>query len=271
MTPPRVGSDPYLLNTHGGELEGKPIAFSHRGFAPHGEENTIKAFRAAWELGFRYLETDVHTSADGVLMVFHDETLLRVAGVSGKISDYTAAQLAAFRVSGEGIPTFEQLLIEFPQAHINVDLKDGQSAAHLAALLEKHRAHDRVLVASFSGAHQAAAQRMLSRPVATSPGFVGVAAATLLGMVVKLPKRGLGGFAALQVPEWHGKFPVVTKTFIRRVHAAGIQVHVWVVNEAPDMHRLLDLGVDGIMSDRADTLAAVMRERGHWPQNQLTA
>ncbi len=99
----------------------------------------------------------------------------------------------------------------------------------------------------------------------------GVAAATLLGKFMRLPKRGLGGFAALQVPESQGKFPVVTKTFIRRAHAAGIQVHVWVVNEAPDMHRLLDLGVDGIMSDRADTLAAVMRERGHWPQNQLTA
>lgn len=103
--------------------------------------------------------------------------------------------------------------------------------------------------------------------MATSPGFVGVAVATVLGKFMRLPRRGLGGFAALQVPEHHGKFRVLTPAFIRHAHEAGIQVHVWVVNEAADMHRILDMGVDGIMSDRADLLAGVMRERGHWPQN----
>lgn len=170
-------------------------------------------------------------------------------------------------MAGEPIPTFEELLLEFPLAHFNVDVKDEPSAQQLASIIERHGAHDRVLVASFLGRRRISAQRLLSRPVATSPGVLGVAAATMLGKLVRLPRRGLGAFAALQVPESHGRFPVVTKSFVRHAHEAGIQVHVWVVNDAPDMHRLLDLGVDGVMSDRADILAAVMRERGHWPQN----
>ena len=170
-------------------------------------------------------------------------------------------------MAGEPIPTFEELLLEFPLAHFNVDVKDEASAQQLAAIIERHEAHNRVLVASFLGGRRIAVQRHLSRPVATSPGVMGVAAAAMLGKLVRLPHRGLGAFAALQVPEIHGKFPVVTASLVRHAHEAGIQVHVWVVNDAPGMHRLLDLGVDGIMSDRADILAAVMRERGHWPQN----
>ncbi|MFF5792745.1 glycerophosphodiester phosphodiesterase [Paeniglutamicibacter sp. NPDC012692] len=267
MNTSRVGSAPYLLNTPGGELQGQPLAFSHRGFAPDGEENTLKAFHAAYDLGFRYLETDVHTSRDGVLVVFHDEALERLTGATGNIADLSAAEIRELRVAGEPVPTFEELLMEFPLAHFNVDVKDEPSAQQLAAVIERNGAHDRVLVASFLGRRRISAQRLLSRPVATSPGVLGVAAATMLGKLVRLPHRGLGTFAALQVPEFHGKFPVVTKSFVRHAHEAGIQVHVWVVNDAPGMHRLLDLGVDGIMSDRADILAEVMRERGHWPQN----
>ena len=269
MNTSRVGSAPYLLNTSHGALQGQPLAFSHRGFAPGGEENTLKAFRAAYDLGFRYLETDVHTSRDGVLVVFHDEALERLTGTTGNIADLSAAEIRGLRVAGEPVPTFEELLLEFPEAHFNVDVKDGPSARLLAAAIERHGAHDRVLVASFLGRRRASTQRFLSRPVATSPGVLGVGAATVLGKLVRLPRRGLGSFAALQVPEFHGKLQVVTKAFVRHAHEAGIQVHVWVVNDAPGMHRLLDLGVDGIMSDRADVLASVMGERGHWPQNAL--
>ncbi|PQZ90234.1 glycerophosphodiester phosphodiesterase [Arthrobacter sp. MYb227] len=268
MDSPRVGTVPYLLNVSGGPLAGQPLAFAHRGFAPSSEENTIKAFRAASDLGFRYLETDVHTSKDGILMVFHDETLQRLAKAPGRIKDYSAEQLKEFRVAGEKIPTFEELLVMFPDSLFNVDLKDSASATRLAEIIEKHEAYDRILIASFAGAHRVAAQKLLKYPVATSPGFIGAAAATLLSKVSPLPRRGLGNFAALQVPEFHGKIRVVTKKFIDKAHDLGIQVHVWVVNETTDMHRILDLGVDGIMSDRADLLAAVMQERGHWPQTQ---
>lgn len=267
MNTPRIGNMPYLQNIEGGRLAGQPLAFAHRGFAPNGEENTLKAFRAATDLGFGYLETDVHTSKDGVLMVFHDETLERLAKVPGSIKDYSLEELKTFRVAGEQIPTFEELLLAFPKAHFNVDLKSHESAQRLAALIEKHEAFNRILIASFTGSHRTAAQKLLKHRVATSPGFLGVAAATVLSKISPLPRHGLAGFSALQVPEYHGKIRVVSRNFVTKAHDVGLQVHVWVINEASDMHRLLDLGVDGIMSDRSDLLATVMHERGHWPQN----
>lgn len=268
---PRVGTAPYLRNTAGSPLAGSALAFSHRGFAPNGGENTLKAFRAAVELGFGYLETDVHASKDGVLMVFHDEDLRRLTGDARRVSDCTAAELAQLRVTGEPIPTFDELLESFGHAHFNVDVKDPAAAAPLARAIRRHGAGERVLVGSFNGRRRAAVQRLLAGtgdPVAASPGVLGVGAAALLGSRAPLPRSWFRNVAALQVPERHGAIRVVGPNFIRHAHAAGLQVHVWVVNEEADMHRLLDLGVDGIMSDAADVLARVMAVRGIWPQDR---
>lgn len=267
MNAPRIGNMPYLQNIEGGRLVGQPLAFAHRGFAPNGEENTLKAFHAAIDLGFGYLETDVHTSKDGVLMVFHDETLERLAKQPGSIKDYSVEELKTFGVAGEQIPTFEELLLAFPNAHFNVDLKNRESAPLLAALMEKHDAFNRILIASFTGSYRIVAQKLLEHRVATSPGFLGIAVATVISKIGPLPRRGLSSFSALQVPEFHGRIRVVSRKFITKAHELGLQVHVWVINDASDMHRMLDLGVDGIMTDRADLLAKVMQERGHWPQN----
>lgn len=268
---PRVGTAPYLRNTAGSPLAGSALAFSHRGFAPNGEENTLKAFGAAVELGFGYLETDVRASKDGVLMVFHDEDLRRLAGDNRKVSECTAAELARLRVAGEPIPTFDQLLEGFGHAHFNVDVKDPASADLLARAIRRHGAGDRVLVASFNGRRRRMVQRLLAAsggPVAASPGVLGVGAAALLGPLVPLPRSWFRNVAALQVPERQGALRVVGPNFIRHAHAAGLQVHVWVVNEEADMHRLLEMGVDGIMSDNADVLARVMAVRGIWPQDR---
>jgi glycerophosphoryl diester phosphodiesterase len=274
MNTVRVGTAPYLLNTAGSALAGTPLAFSHRGFAPEGGENTLKAFAAAAELGFAYMETDVRTTSDGVLVVFHDEDLSRVVGDRRKVSECTAAELSGLRVAGEPIPTFDELLRAFPRAHFNVDVKDAAAAALLAAAIRRHGAHDRVLVASFGGRRRREVQRLLAADghpgsaVAASPGILGVAAAVLLGNIAPLPRAAFRQVAALQVPERHGLVRVVTPGFIRNAHAAGLQVHVWVVNEEREMNRLLDMGVDGLMSDRADILARVMAERGIWPQSR---
>ncbi len=266
---PRVGTAPYLRNTAGSPLAGSALAFSHRGFAPHGGENTIKAFEAAVRLGFGYLETDVHASKDGVLMVFHDEDLLRLAGDERKVSECTAAELARLRVAGEPIPTFDEVLERFGHAHFNVDVKGPAAAAPLARAIARHGVRDRVLVGSFNGRRRQAVQRLLAgAPVAGSPGVLGVGAAALLGSLAPLPRSWYRNVAALQVPERHGVIRVVGPDFIRHAHAAGLQVHVWVVNEEADMHRLLEMGVDGIMSDNADVLARVMAERGLWPQDR---
>lgn len=252
-----------------------PIAMAHRGFSRSGLENSMAAFRAAVELGYRYLETDVHTSADGVLFVFHDDALDRVTDGRGRIAELTAADVAKARIGGtEPIPRFDQLLTGLPGVRLNVDVKDWNSVRSLAAAIEEHRAHHRVLVTSFSDRRRRAVLKLLSRPVAASAGVVSTALFTLLGPPLPGPvfrwimRRSLHNVQALQVPVRYGPVEVVTPGFIRRAHALGLVVHVWTINEPAEMRRLLHLGVDGIVTDRADLLREVLLERGEWPQGR---
>lgn len=251
-----------------------PIAMAHRGFSREGLENSMTAFRAAVELGYRHLETDVHTTADGVLVLFHDDTLDRVTDSRGKISELTAADVAAARIGGrEPVPLFDELLTEFPDVRLNLDVKDWNSVQSLAAGIERHGAHDRVLVASFSDRRRRAVLKLLSRPVASSAGRMTISLFVLLGplLPVSLLRFALRGplrdVQALQVPVRYGAIRVVTPASVRRAHTLGLVVHVWTINESAEMHRLLDLGVDGIVTDRADLLTQVLQERGGWPRD----
>ena len=248
-----------------------PLAMAHRGFSLDGLENSMAAFRAAVDLGFRHLETDVHTTADGVLVLFHDKTLDRVTQERGRIADLPAAAVARARIGGtEPIPLFEELIAAFPDVRLNIDVKDWNSVDALASAIERHALHDRVLVASFSDRRRRAVLRQLSRPAAGSAGTVSNAVFVLLGPVLPatlmgfVARRALQGVHALQVPVRYGAVTVVTPGFVRRAHRHGLQVHVWTVNEPSEMHRLLDLGVDGIVTDRADLLKTVLTERGTW-------
>ena len=247
-----------------------PLGLAHRGFSREGLENTMLAFRAAAALGCGYLETDVRTTRDGVLLAFHDATLDRVVGSGGPVGNLSYRQIQAARVGGtEPIPTFEQLLTELPGVCLNVDIKDAPGSAELARLVEKHQAHDRVLVTSFSDRRRLGALRRLSRPAASSAGAVFTALTVLfapLGLAGVLAR--LGRYQCLQVPERQGPLRVVTPSFLRRCHRASLQVHVWTVNEPADMERLLEWGVDGLVSDRADLLAGILTERGAWPQQR---
>ncbi|GER22912.1 glycerophosphoryl diester phosphodiesterase [Zafaria cholistanensis] len=259
----------YLHDHTDGTPAGRPLAFAHRGFAPDGDENTMAAFRAAVGLGYRYLETDVRTTRDGVLVVFHDERLDRATDGIGRVADHTYAELRRLRVAGRGrIPTFAELLGEWPDIRLNVDVKDQAGAALLARHIEAADAYDRVLVSSFSARRLASARRALARPAALGASVPTVALAALLGPVGLLGGIGplLRAVDALQVPVRKGPIPVATAGFVRRAHRRGLHVHVWVVNDPDRMRRLLDLGVDGVMTDRADLLAEAMAERGHWPQ-----
>lgn len=307
---------PYLLNSQPGPLHHAPLAFAHRG-ADVQRENTMAAFSHAVQLGYRYLEIDVRTSADGELVIFHDETLDRITDGSGKLREKTWEELQQLRVIGSGgadqvrrtsageltddgaaagpqshqpqphqpgghqprqpqrpgepLVRFAEALEAFPETHFNVDLKDAESAEHFARIVEAHRAHDRVLVASFNDSRRHTVRRLLSRPAAASGGWVSTALSVLLGPLGPLgAARGLGrrssGIDCVQVPVRRGRIRVVTETFVRRCHRAGLQVHVWVIDDPAQMHRLLDLGVDGLMTDDAEALAQVMRERSVWPQ-----
>jgi glycerophosphoryl diester phosphodiesterase len=249
-----------------------PLPFAHRGGAADGLENTAAAFRSAVDSGYRYLETDVHATSDGKLVAFHDPTLDRVTDSRGAIGALPWRAVRQARVGGrEPLPLFEDLLEEFPEARWNVDIKAEPALAPLLDLLRRTDAWDRVCVGSFSEARVARAQRLAGARLATSLGTRGVAGLRLRSYGRgALPLDRLLGAAVrrsavcVQVPERQSGIPVVDRLFLRAAHALDMQVHVWTVNDADRMRALLDLGVDGIMTDHIGTLRAVLTERGSW-------
>jgi glycerophosphoryl diester phosphodiesterase len=249
-----------------------PLPFAHRGGAADGLENTAAAFRRAVALGYRYLETDVHATSDGRLVAFHDATLDRVTDARGEIGALPWGTVRRARVAGrEPLPLFEELLEEFPRARWNVDLKAEAALSPLLDLLRRTGAWDRVCVGSFSEARVARAQQLAGPRLATSLGTRGVAGLRLRSYGRgALPLDRLLGLAVrrsavcVQVPERQSGIPVVDPLFLRSAHALGMQVHVWTVNDADRMAALLDLGVDGIMTDHLGTLRTVLTARGCW-------
>ncbi|MDT9692345.1 glycerophosphodiester phosphodiesterase family protein [Streptomyces sp. P9(2023)] len=240
-----------------------PIPFAHRGGAAEGLENTAAAFRRAAEAGYRYFETDVHTTADGALVAFHDSTLDRVTDATGRIRDLPWDAVREARVAGkEPLSLFEELLEEFPEARWNVDLKAESSLAPLVDLIRRTGAWDRICVGSFTESRVARAQRLAGPRLATSYGVKGVLGLRLRSLGIPAAIRA--GAVAAQVPESQSGIPVVDRRFVREAHTRGLQVHVWTVNDPERMNTLLDLGVDGIMTDHLETLRAVLTDRGVW-------
>ncbi|MEY7977945.1 glycerophosphodiester phosphodiesterase [Streptomyces pilosus] len=240
-----------------------PIAFAHRGGAADGLENTVRQFRCAVETGYRYIETDVHATRDGRLVAFHDTTLDRVTDGAGRIADLPWRDVEQARVAGEEpVPLFEELLETFPGVRWNVDVKAEEALLPLLDLIERTGAWDRICLGSFSEARVVRAQRLAGPRLATSYGIRGV-----LGLRLRswgLPAAVRRSAVAAQVPEEQSGVRVVDRRFVRAAHARGLQVHVWTVNEPERIHRLLDLEVDGIMTDHIDTLREVMEDRGIW-------
>jgi glycerophosphoryl diester phosphodiesterase len=253
---------------------GSVLAMAHRGGALHpdltGAENTMHAFRHAVGLGYRYLETDVHATSDGVLLAFHDEALDRVTDRVGLVADHTAEQVALARIAEvHAVPTMAELLAAFPDCRFNIDLKSASAVSPMVELLDRCKAHDRVCVGSFSGRRLNAFRRATAGRVATSGTPAEVAAMRFS------PVRARGRAAVMQVPWRHRRrrLTVATPAFVRRAHRAGMQVHVWTgeessqwvsIDDAESMHTLLDMGVDGLIVDRTDVLKDVLVRRGQW-------
>lgn len=233
----------------------------------------MTAFSAAVALGYRYIETDVRATRDGIALAFHDPTLDRVTDRSGRIADLDWAEVCHARIGGkEPIARLEDVLDAFPDVRLNIDVKNTAAVAPLANAIERTQSHDRVCVASFSDRRRRDVLRRLSAPVATSGGRLTVAGfrfASPAG-VAALVARVLRDVDCLQVPERAGPVRIVTAATVAAAHAAGKQVHVWTVNDESRMHRLLDLGVHGLVTDRANTLKDVLRARGAWP-GELTS
>jgi glycerophosphoryl diester phosphodiesterase len=253
-----TGTHPYL------DWPG-PIPFAHRGGTSEAPENTLPAFEHAVSLGYAYLETDVHLSADGVLMAFHDPDLTRTCGVDGSIAEMTADDLAEVRVDGRApIPLMSELLERFPDARFNIDCKSDAAVGPLAALLRRHEAIDRVCLGAFSHARLAKLRTLLGPDLLSCMSPKEVATLRLAGRVTGSAER------VAQVPVRYGApsgpkgVTVVTERFVDNAHRRRVPVHVWTIDDPVEMHRLLDLGVDGIMTDRPETLRSVLLERGEW-------
>jgi glycerophosphoryl diester phosphodiesterase len=235
-----------------------PIAMAHRGGASDAPENTLPAFQRAVDLGYRYLETDVHVTADGVVVAFHDDDLERTTGRQGRISELTWDEVSTLRVDGrEPIPKLTDLLEAFPDARFNIDCKEPAAADPLADVLIAADALERVCVGSFNGRTIRHLRERLGPRVCTSAGRLDIVLLRILGWA-RTP------FDAAQVPTKASFFPVVTRRFVARSHRRGIEVHVWTIDDPDEMERLLDLGVDGIMTDRPAVLREVLQRRRQW-------
>jgi glycerophosphoryl diester phosphodiesterase len=242
-----------------------PIPFAHRGGAAAGDENSMAAFGRAIAAGYRYLETDVHATSDGVPVAFHDDSLDRMLGRPGRIEDLAWADLMSLRVNGEAVvPALADLLDAFPDCRLNIDLKANSAVDPTIETIWKLNARDRVLLASFSDRRIRWVRRVCGPRQATSLGQWEVAALRL----ASVHGRGLAGFvpgvAAAQVPLRYGGIRVVDGRFVRHAHRLGLQVHVWTIDDPAVMQELLDLGVDGIMTDRIEVLRDVLTARGQW-------
>ena len=241
-----------------------PLAFAHRGGASEAPENTMPAFAHAVALGYAYVETDVHVTADGVLIAFHDDRLDRVTDGTGVIADLPWSVVREAKVDGrEPIPRLEDLLGEWPDLRVNIDPKHDGAADPLADALLRTGAVDRVCVGAFSDRRIARVAARVGGGLCTSMGPRQVA--RLVATSRGLPAGGGLTAPCAQVPPAQGRVPLVTRRFVQAAHRRGIQVHVWTIDERAEMERLLDLGVDGIMTDRPQVLREVLEARGAWP------
>jgi glycerophosphoryl diester phosphodiesterase len=239
-----------------------PIPFAHRGGASEAPENTLPAFEHAVRLGYRYLETDVHATADGVLVAFHDDHLDRVTDRQGRIDELPWSEVSRARVDGrEPIPLLEDVLGTWPDVRVNIDPKADSSVDPLVETLRRTGAVDRVCIGAFSDERIDRVRAGLGDGLCTGMGpdeLVGLIRA-FQGEEVTFRSQ------AAQIPPVDPKGrPLATPELIEVAHRHGIAVHVWTIDDPDEMRRLLDLGVDGIMTDRPAVLREVFEERGIW-------
>jgi len=228
----------------------------------------MAAFAAAVALGYRYLETDVHVTTDGVLIAFHDDRLDRVTDMRGVVAEMDSSEIRRARVGGrEPIVEFADLLATFPDARINVDPKHDAAVAALIRVVRDAGAAERVCIGSFSDRRVAEIREAFGPAICTALGPWEIAALRVaawgarpfldrlrrrLGSCVQIPQRGRGGLR------------LVEPRLIAAAHELGLPVHVWTVNGAAEMARLLDLGVDGLFTDVPRVLRTVLAGRGEW-------
>jgi glycerophosphoryl diester phosphodiesterase len=242
-----------------------PIPFAHRGGAGSLPENTMVAFANAVRLGYRYIETDVHSTADGALVAFHDADLSRVTDRSGNIHTLPYGEVAKARADGQGIPLLEEILSAWPEVRLNIDVKHWGAIDPLVRLIRRTKSINRVCVGAFSDLRIARVKRLLGKELCTSAG---PGAALLLRMrsvsevTGRLPQ--FAGAATAQLPEIIGPVTILDRRLVRQAHFDGLKVHAWTIDDPMKIAHLLDIGVDGIMSDDLIALKSALQARDLW-------
>jgi glycerophosphoryl diester phosphodiesterase len=242
-----------------------PLGFAHRGGAAAGDENTTAAFARAAGLGYSYIETDTHATADGVAVVFHDDTLQRLLGRPGRMIDLRWADLRTERVGGAAaVPRLDEVLDAYPDIRFNIDAKTEHAVHPTVEVVERLDAHGRVLLAAFSSARLRRLRRLAGPAVATSMGMREVAA---MWAAYRVGRRYTPAetVVAIQIPPRLGRIPLATRRFVDYAHRCGLQVHLWTIDDPDEIGHFLDLGVDGIMTDHIEVLRDVYVRRGIWP------
>ncbi len=243
-----------------------PLGMAHRGGARESPENSLRAFRHAVSLGYQYIETDIRATADGVPVVFHDESLQRVTDRVGRIRDLPFSEVSTARIGdAEPVHSLQEVLDHFPGIRFNIDIKEDNAVVPVLRLL-RHGDHlSRVCVASFSRNRLRAVREAFGDSVCTSlaPSEVGALLGrsrigrAFIGSRFVLPS----GPVCVQVPPRTARVRVVTEALLDEAHARGWPVHVWTIDDAHQMHELFDRGVDGIITDRPTVLRSVLEGR----------
>jgi glycerophosphoryl diester phosphodiesterase len=248
-----------------------PLRFAHRGSRVLWPENTAEAFQGAVDLGYAYIETDVRITRDGVVVVFHDDTLERTTNGTGAVDRWDFADLkrldAAYwfdeaagypkRGTGVRVRSLDEVFEMWPNVRFNIDLKGPNLEWAVADVIKRRGMEHKTMIGSFVDHRIARFRRITRGEIATSAGPASVLAMVVMSRLRRTVRRPV---QAYQLPFDYGTVPIDRK-LVDSIHSAGAQLHTWTVNEAADMHRLLDLGVDGIVSDRPDVLKEVVQER----------
>ena len=234
-----------------------PLAIAHRGGAGLARENTMTAFERSYALGVRYLETDVRLTRDGVPVLAHDATLRRCFGRREAVSELLSCELP------DEVPTLEAALGDFDGACFTVDVKDSAAVPAIAKVLRRTRASARVCIAGAWDGTLHGLARSVGPDLSVAMGWHSLCR-LITSSHSRLPliRRGCPRYA--HVPFRLGRLPIFVDRLMDRAHAVGVRVIVWTVDDPPTMRRLLDAGVDGIITDRPDLLREVLVSRNVW-------
>jgi glycerophosphoryl diester phosphodiesterase len=254
-----------------------PRIFGHRGAAGVAPENTLPSFALAAALGATHLELDVHPTADGEIVVLHDPLLERTTDGHGAVTDLRCSQIAAldagyqfthdghtfpYRGQGVRVPSLQDVLREFPAHALNIEIKQGGAAVvdAVVALLRRTSSLPRVVLAAEHDEIMGVIRRTAGDQIATS-----MSVGEVIAFFDRLQRDDWTDYAppgrALQIPPAHGGMELVTPASIAAAHRLGIEIHVWTINDAAEIDRLLDLGVDGVMSDLPGLVAHAAHAR----------